>query len=73
MYKVEMLIFGGWDDAPWSEDGHPCNTFPSREAAQLEIDDLIQETEFAVRAQHMESALSHSDFRVVPVTEKEKA
>ena len=74
-YKVEMRYAGGWDDAGWTEDNRSGEMvpiqFPTREAAQLAINEHVHDCAEAVSSGDMIDGHEPSDYRVVPVVSVE--
>lgn len=76
LYKVEMLFIYGWDDAGWTISARSGRDRPMRfssiTAAQAEIDGLIADVKAAVKHGDMDLQYRRSDYRVVPVTPRQK-
>lgn len=64
-FLVECNFTYGWDDAGWTVNGEP-QRFASEADAQAAIDELIKDTEEAVRLGHMEASYDRADYRAVP-------
>lgn len=72
MFKIEMAISGGWDDAEWTQTNAESETdepmrFETREAAQLAIDEFIEDQHDAVDAGDMIEKYDPEDYRVAEV------
>jgi hypothetical protein len=65
-FLVEHLFSYGWDDAGWSSGNKPW-LFDTREAAQAEIDDLIESVAEAVAVGDMSDEYDAADYRIVEV------
>ena len=61
-YKIEREYTYGWDSL--NED-EPTEYYATREAAEAEIDDLIESIRDAVEQGHMEHAESREEYRVI--------
>jgi hypothetical protein len=65
-FLVEHHFSYGWDDAGWSSGDEPW-LFDTREAAQAEIDDLIESVAEAVAVGDMSDEYDAADYRIVEV------
>ena len=65
-FLVEHHFSYGWDDAGWSSEDKPW-LFDTREAAQAEIDDLIESVAEAVAEGDMSDEYDRDDYRIVEV------
>jgi hypothetical protein len=65
-FLVEHLFSYGWDDAGWISEDEPW-LFDTREAAQAEIDDLIESVAEAVAVGDMSDEYDPDDYRIVEV------
>ena len=66
MFKVEMQFTYGWDDADWRDNGEPWR-FPTRQAAQDEIDKLCATMNATLGADRRADKYDPQDYRVVEV------
>ena len=70
-YEVqEFCLFGGWVNNWTYEDdqGHEIKTtFPTREAAQAELEYFFEEYQFEFESGNIESPPTREDFRVSEV------
>ncbi len=64
-FMVETWMMNGWYDAEWTEDDEPLR-FATRAEAQQAIDDLVRDTQAAVKRGDMLSAEEPWNFRIVP-------
>lgn len=65
-----MQFSYGWDDAGWRDDETSLATFPTREAAQAEIDDLCKSMNAQLGADRRAEWYDPKDYRVVEVVEE---
>ena len=62
-YIVETKFLSGWENC-WEEDGKAM-TFDSKDAAELEIDELLKDVLDAVESGRMPFEYERSDYRVM--------
>lgn len=75
MWMVERNDCDSWEDADWGEENDAGNRVPMRfatkEAAEAEIDELIEDTKAAVAEGLMSEPYNREDYRAVPCNEGE--
>ena len=62
-YIVETKFLSGWENC-WEEDGKAM-TFDSKDAAELEIDELLKDVLDAVESGRMPFEYERSDYRIM--------
>jgi hypothetical protein len=65
-YEVQTNFLGDWENC-WTGDDGGSRTFPSRAAAQKELDEFLADVKEAVKRGDMEEEYDPNDYRIVPV------
>lgn len=69
MFEVQTRMVSGWENC-WTvydkDVAHPW-TFESREEAEAELNDYLQDIKEAVKAGYMQAEYPREDFRIVEV------
>ena len=69
MFRVmTKTICGGWDDC-WTDEEHEPTRFKTSDEAQAAIDELIEDTNEAVKNGDMDGAYSPDDYKIEEVNE----